>query len=201
MNTPIKVGEVTVWLEETGVQVSVDANPGQAIDLHPKNKTEAMAMLNMLRIAADHMATFAGSGTMQPQPKRPARNKNYSIAALSMSEKDQAAFERVWQAWPTHGFNYSTNSVGARRSNYALACERFKAILDNIHHTKSGGERLTADDLADAALGYLKAKKAEAIKKNLPAPCIHGIDNFFSSDPASKKPWQNALLEHFGVGQ
>ena len=133
----------------------------------------------------------------QPKPKKlTQRSQKLSIALLSMSDTMAEAFQRVADAWPKEGWNYATKSASPRKTNLALAAERFKAICDDAPIRTANGP-LTAEDLAEAALAWVGKRRKEAGPAGV--PCVPCIENFFSADATSKKHWQNALLDFFGV--
>lgn len=129
------------------------------------------------------------------KPKRPTKaSKKFEIAALMFTEDQEVAFQKVWDAWPKEGWNFSTKSTSPRRLNRALAMERFLAILQNCRH-QIDGMPLQAVHLAESAIEFVNQRKRENPGGVPNVPCIA---NFFSSEEVSKKPWQSALLAHFG---
>ena len=135
-----------------------------------------------------------------PRPKKPGkpRGRDFGIAALDMPEDVAEQFERVWKSWPLKGWNYKTRTAGPRRLNFAEAAKRFFEVVQFNEIVKEGGERLTASDLADAAIAWLNPKIQEAAKQNLP-PCVPCIGNFFSSCEGEKHPWKEAVLQFFDM--
>ena len=135
----------------------------------------------------------------EPKPKaKPKRKRNpkLEIAILNFSEAQQAAWDRVQAAYPAKGWNYSTRSAQPRKTNLALAAERFKTICEEAPIQTADGP-LSPDDLANATLAWIAQRQKEAGQGGIPnVPCI---ENFFSSDAVSKKHWQTALIEFFGI--
>ncbi len=127
------------------------------------------------------------------KPKRSSRSKQFEIPALRATQQEEEAFDRVWAAWPEKGWNSDTKTANPRRIEHGKALGHFVEILKFIPHTLDK-KPLTADELANAAIDYAKAKVKEA---NGAIPYIPCIANFFSSDPKSKKHWQSALMAHF----
>lgn len=128
------------------------------------------------------------------KPRKNPKKAKFKIPALDFTEEQEAAFDRVWQAWPAEGWDFTNRKAQPRRKDRGLAMRRFKEILDNCEHEIDGGP-IKADHLAEAAIAFVDARKREAQGAIPNVPCIA---NFFSSEEVSKKHWQTALLAHFG---
>ena len=141
------------------------------------------------------MEPVKSKASPKEKPKR-KRNPKLEIAILNFSEAQQAAWDRVQAAYPAKGWNYSTRSAQPRKTNLALAAERFKTICEEAPIQTADGP-LSPDDLANATLAWIAQRQKEVGQGGIPnVPCI---ENFFSSDAVSKKHWQTALIEFFGI--
>jgi len=129
--------------------------------------------------------------------KKP-KGRNYGIAALGIQDEVMGFAEAVWTAWPKDGWNFSTKSTSPRRINRALFLERFQEILTHSPVLKGDGTRLTAEDLASAALDFVKGRVAEGRRDGSEIPNVPCIANFFSSCEGEKNPWKDAVLSYFG---
>ena len=128
------------------------------------------------------------------KPRKP-RGRDYGIAALDMPEEIAEQFQRVWDAWPTKGWNSQTRTAGPRRLNFAESAKRFLEAASYNTIEKEDGSRLTAADLAEAAIHFVNLRVKEAGPGTPPfVPCI---ENFFSSVEGKKHPWKEAVLSFF----
>ena len=145
------------------------------------------------------------TGVSQPLPleepkkvKAPAKpkGKDFGIGALDLPQNLVDAFDRVWDGWPSKGWNYQTRTAAPRRINRELSLTRFSEIVQFNHVQKADGSRLTAEELADAALAWM----GKRIRENPGAPpCIPCIGNFFSCVAGEKHQWKDSVLEFFSL--
>lgn len=126
-----------------------------------------------------------------------AKSKKFDIPALSFTPEMETAFERVWNYWPKEGWDFTNKKPQLRRKDSALAKRRFKEILDNFKYSINDGP-MSADQLAECAIAFVDSRIKEAQGAIPNVPCIA---NFFSSEEVSKKHWQNALVDHFGIAE
>lgn len=152
------------------------------------------------------VATTTGVDAGEAAPvkaKKPAkpRGRDFSLPELEMSPEQEAAFERAWKGWPAKGWNFGTRTTAPRRINRTLAAQRFLEILKFFHYAKADGSRLSADELANAALSYVTQKTREAERTGGPGtpPCVPCIANFFSSVEGEKHHWKDALMAEAGA--
>ena len=130
----------------------------------------------------------------EPRP----RGRDFSISALEMPEDAAAQFDRVWSHYPQKGWNFSTRTASARRINFAEAAKRFWEVVQFNKIQKTDGTLMTAQDLADATITWLKGRiKDSGGPTGIPnVPCIA---NFFSCVDGQKHHWKEAVLQHFGM--
>ena len=129
------------------------------------------------------------------------RNKNFEIAAANLPDDVAEAFARCWRGWPEKGYNFKEKSNQPRRINQAKACENFYLVCQNLNLATEDGTPIGPAMITDAALAWVERLKQKTFKQYgydiaPPVPCIA---NFFSADPASKKHWQEAIIEQFGA--
>ena len=129
------------------------------------------------------------------KPKKP-RGMDFKIASLEIPEAAAMAFDGVWKAWPRQGWNFDTRTASPRRINRVEAMKRFWAICEHVDYVTTEGKKIGPQDLAEAAIAYVKTKIKE-VDGNI--PCICCIENFFSSVEGKKHPWKEALAVHFGL--
>lgn len=129
------------------------------------------------------------------------RNKNFEIAAANLPPDVAEAFARCWRGWPTMGYNFKEKSNQPRRINQAKACENFYLVCQNLNLATVDGTPIGPAMIADAALSWVDRLRQKTFKQygNDIAPPVPCIANFFSADPASKKHWQEAIVEQFGA--
>lgn len=129
--------------------------------------------------------------------KKP-RGRDYNIAALGIKDEVMTQAERVWNEWPKEGWNFSTKKPAPRRINRALFLERFQEILTHSPIRKADDSRISAEDLANSALEFVRIRIAEGRREGSEIPNVPCVANFFSSCENEKNPWKDALLAYFG---
>lgn len=154
-------------------------------------------------VADDGGAVVRDPEPKPPKPKPKPKNQNFAIAALEMRPEEESAFERLWGGYPAKGWDFRSNTAQPRRINRAKASARWVDLCRNVKLETEGGRPLGPDDLADAVLAWVARKREEMRKQYGPAmansPCVPCLHNLLSAEPTSKKHWQEALIEFFGV--
>lgn len=125
------------------------------------------------------------------KPKR-KRGEALGLAVLDMTPDETRAWERIEEAYPTQGWNFSTRSAQPRKRNPAEAARRFLRICRDAPIASGDGQRMTPGFLADATLHWLAQRRAEA--RGGP-PCVPNFENFFQLAEGETRHWQNAVLE------
>lgn len=133
----------------------------------------------------------------RPKKKPKPRGRDFGIEALKLPADVEQAYERTWKGYPQKGWDFRTKREQARRLNYAEGASRFYDILRFTDVRHDDGSAISADELADATLGFVFERQAEAKRQGLPAPCIPCIANFFSSVEGQKHHWKEALMRFF----
>jgi len=129
--------------------------------------------------------------------KTKPRGRDFGIEALKLPVDVEQAYERTWKGYPQKGWDFRTRREQARRLNYAEGASRFYDILRFTDVRHDDGTLITAEELADATLGYIAERQVEAKRQGLPVPCVPCIANFFSSVEGQKNHWKEALLRFF----